>query len=170
MEKKEWMINLALLLAGLLFSIGSLQAGFGSFHKPGPGFLPFFASIVLSLFAGFMLGVISIISGSKVATTALVFSIPILDVAWVIMRRLFLEGGSPFRGDRKHLHFRLLDIGLSHRKAVFVLYGITAYFGMTALFLQTRARLSAFVILSAILCILGMWLLLMRRIHKKIQK
>jgi putative tricarboxylic transport membrane protein len=55
MEKKEWTINLAMFLVGLLFIIGSLQAGFGSFHKPGPGFLPFFVSACLCLFAGVLL-------------------------------------------------------------------------------------------------------------------
>jgi hypothetical protein len=55
MVKNEWTINLAMLLMCLLFIIGSVQAGFGSFHKPGPGFLPFFASIGLCLFAGFLL-------------------------------------------------------------------------------------------------------------------
>lgn len=55
MEKNEWAMNLAIFLAGLLFAIGSLQAGFGSFHKPGPGFLPFFVSTSLCLFAGSLL-------------------------------------------------------------------------------------------------------------------
>lgn len=115
-----------------------------------------------SLFAGFMLGVLSIISGSKVATTALVLGIPILDVAWVIARRLVWERHSPFLADSRHLHFRLLAIGLSQRKAVMVLYGLTLYFGITALFLQSRGKLIAFAILSASMFVLGSGLVLIR--------
>ncbi len=121
-----------------------------------------------SLFAGFILGVLSIISGSKVATTALVLGIPILDVAWVIARRLVWERHSPLLADRKHLHFRLLDIGLSHRKAVMVLYGLTLYFGITALFLQSRGKLIAFAILSVSMFVLGSGLVLIRRYKKRV--
>ncbi len=119
-----------------------------------------------SLFAGFMLGALSIVSGSKVATTALVFGIPILDVLWVIARRLFWERHSPLRADRKHLHFRLLDIGLSHRKTVLLLYFLTAYVGVTALFLQSRGKLIAFVVLSASMLVLGVGLMCIRWIKK----
>ena len=41
--------------------------------------------------------------------TLLVMGVPILDVAWVILRRLFLEKKSPAIGDSKHLHFRRIS-------------------------------------------------------------
>ncbi len=122
-----------------------------------------------SLFAGFMLGTLSIISGSKVATTALVLGIPILDVLWVIARRLLWERHSPLTADRKHLHFRLLDLGFSHRKAVLVLYAFTAYFGITALFLQSKAKLAAFIIISAIISIVVAVPMWMRRMRNKVK-
>lgn len=111
-----------------------------------------------SLFAGFMLGVLAISSGSKIATTMLVMGIPILDVAWVIIRRLFWEKKSPLWADKKHFHFRLLDIGFSHRKAVLFLYFLTAYFGIAALFLQSQGKLIALIILSILMLILASWL------------
>lgn len=119
-----------------------------------------------SLFAGFMLGILSIISGSKIATTALVLGVPLLDVAWVVARRLLWERHSPFAADRKHLHFRLLDIGFSHRKAVGLLYFFTAYFGITALFLQSRGKLIAFIILSLSMIILGLGLAFIRSVKR----
>lgn len=103
-----------------------------------------------STFLGFMLGVLSVILGGKIATALLVMGIPILDVAWAIIRRLWFHA-SPFKGDRKHLHFRLLDIGLSQRQAVLVLYLITAIFGTTAVFLQTMGKLIALVILACVM-------------------
>lgn len=96
-----------------------------------------------ALFIGFMLGVLSVISGAKIATALLIMGIPILDVVWVILRRLIKEKRTPFISDRKHLHFRLLDIGLSHRQAVFLLYFLTAIFGSSALFLQSRQKVIA---------------------------
>lgn len=109
-----------------------------------------------SLFVGFMLGVLSIVSGAKIATALLIMGIPILDVAWVIVRRFFFEKKSPFSSpDRKHLHFRLLDAGLSHRQAVLLLYVISLAFGAVALFSGTRQKLIALVVLGVVMLALG---------------
>jgi len=108
-----------------------------------------------SVLTGFLLGVLAIISGSKVATTLLVMGIPILDVLWVILRRSFWEKKLPFKADRKHLHFRLLDIGFSHRQAVLFLYFLAILFGATSLFLHTKGKILALVILSLIMIIIA---------------
>ena len=79
--------------------------------------------------------------------------IPILDVAWAIARRLFYHR-SPFVGDRQHLHFRLLDIGLNQRQAVLVLYAISAIFGGVAIFLQSYGKLIALIILVLVMLIM----------------
>jgi len=129
------------------------------------GFLPFNwqpAKIFLgeggSVFCGFMLGVLAILSGSKIATTLLIMGIPILDVIWVITRRIW-QGKSPVSGDRKHLHFRLLDIGLSHRQSVTLLLFLSASFGTTSLFLHTRGKMVALIILSLVMIILAISLI-----------
>jgi UDP-GlcNAc:undecaprenyl-phosphate/decaprenyl-phosphate GlcNAc-1-phosphate transferase len=121
-----------------------------------------------STFLGFMLGVLSIILGAKIATALLVMGIPIMDVAWVIVRRLWYHH-SPFRGDRQHLHFRLLDIGLSQRQTVLVLYGISAIFGMTAVFLQSFGKLIALIILFCVMLSLAITVVLLyKRKHPHI--
>lgn len=106
-----------------------------------------------SVFCGFMLGILAIISGSKIATALLIMGVPILDVIWVILRRIW-EGRSPASADRKHLHFRLLDIGLNHRQAVFVLYLITIAFGTTSLFLHSKGKAIALMILGIFMVLL----------------
>ncbi|MDR3642912.1 MAG: MraY family glycosyltransferase [Candidatus Doudnabacteria bacterium] len=108
-----------------------------------------------STLIGFMLGVLSIILGAKIATALLVMGIPILDVAWAILRRV-IYNRSPFKGDRHHLHFRLLDIGLSQRQAVLALYAISAIFGGVAIFLQSYGKLIALVILFALMVIIAL--------------
>jgi predicted adenine nucleotide alpha hydrolase (AANH) superfamily ATPase len=101
-----------------------------------------------SLFLGYALGVLAIISGGKIAIALLVMGIPILDVAWTILRRL-AKGKNPFRAaDRQHLHHRLLDSGLSPKLTVLVFYAFAAVFGLSGLFLQSRGKLWA---LSAML-------------------
>jgi len=103
-----------------------------------------------STFLGFMLGAFSVLLGGKIATAILVMGIPILDVAWVIFRRLWF-GASPFQADRKHLHFRLLDIGFSQKQTVLILYAIAAVFGLVAVFLQSMGKLVALLILLVVM-------------------
>lgn len=118
-----------------------------------------------STFCGFMLGILAIISGSKVATTLLIIGIPILDVLWVILKRIFKDRHLPWLSDRNHLHFRLLDFGLSHRQTVLFLYFISLLFGLTALFLQTQGKLVALGILGGVMLSL---ILVLSRDYKKL--
>lgn len=104
-----------------------------------------------SLFIGYVLGVLSIISGSKIAIALLIMGIPILDVAWTIVRRL-LAGRNPFRSaDRRHLHHRLLDLGLSQRQVVLVFYTLALLFGASGLFLQSRGKFLALLFLLVLM-------------------
>ncbi|TAK04738.1 undecaprenyl/decaprenyl-phosphate alpha-N-acetylglucosaminyl 1-phosphate transferase [Patescibacteria group bacterium] len=99
-----------------------------------------------SLFAGYAIGILAVISGSKVATTLLVLGIPLLDLIGVILQRV-AQRLPPTRGDRRHLHFRLVDAGLPVPTAVLSLYAIALVFGLIGLFAQTRTKAAAFVVL-----------------------
>jgi UDP-GlcNAc:undecaprenyl-phosphate GlcNAc-1-phosphate transferase len=50
-----------------------------------------------------------------------IWGVPLLDTLGVIGQRL-LEGRSPFIGDRNHIHYKLLEKGLTHRQAVTCIY------------------------------------------------
>lgn len=108
-----------------------------------------------STFAGYILGVLSIISGAKLAIALLILGVPILDAGWVIIRRMCIEKRSPFVGDRKHLHFRLLDSGFTQRQTVGLLYFFAILFGGMGLFLQSSQKVWALVILAVITTIIG---------------
>ena len=108
------------------------------------GFLPYnfhpakvFMGSCGSYFLGFAVGALGIIAGAKVATVLLVMGIPIMDVAWQIFNRVRL-GRSPAIGDRGHLHFRLLDMGLSQRRIVLLYYLFCLAFGIFALVISSR--------------------------------
>lgn len=107
-----------------------------------------------SLLLGYIMGVLAIISGSKIAIALLIMGIPILDVAWTILRRL-RQGQNPLRfSDRRHLHHRLLSLGLSQRQTVLVFYGLAAVFGLSGLFLQSRGKLGALAALAALMLLI----------------
>ena len=100
-----------------------------------------------SLILGFLLGILAIISGGKIAIALLVMGVPIMDVVWTIIRRFF-SGKNPFAfADRKHLHFRLYDLGIGQRKTVLIFYILSIVFGMSAVFLQSLGKFYALAIL-----------------------
>ncbi len=107
------------------------------------GFLPFnFAPAKLflgsgSLFLGYAIATLGIAAGAKLALLLLVLAIPIVDVAWLIISRL-RAGESIGQADRRHLHFRLLDLGLSQRQVVLLYYGYCALLGASALLIDSR--------------------------------
>ncbi len=109
-----------------------------------------------SLFFGYALGVLAIISGGKIAIALLVMGIPIMDALWTIIRRL-IEGRNPFKsGDRGHLHHRLIGLGLSQRQAVLVFYAFSLVFGLSALLFQSKGKvLSLGVLIIIMFCIIA---------------
>jgi UDP-GlcNAc:undecaprenyl-phosphate GlcNAc-1-phosphate transferase len=118
-----------------------------------------------SMFLGFALGVLSIISGGKIAIALLVMGIPIMDVAWTIVQRL-RAGQNPFTfADRRHLHFRLQDLGLSPRQTALIYYFLSGIFGISALFLQSQGKMMA---LGALVLVMFLILLIIRKREKKI--
>ncbi|HEY63896.1 MAG TPA: undecaprenyl/decaprenyl-phosphate alpha-N-acetylglucosaminyl 1-phosphate transferase [Caldilineae bacterium] len=122
------------------------------------GFLPFnfhparvFMGSAGAYMLGFAMAALGIIGGAKVATVLLVMGLPIMDVAWLIWRR-WRRGQAPTREGRDHLHFRLLDKGLTQRTIVLGYYAFSAGFGVLALVLGPRIYK---VIALALLGILG---------------
>jgi UDP-GlcNAc:undecaprenyl-phosphate/decaprenyl-phosphate GlcNAc-1-phosphate transferase len=92
-----------------------------------------------STFLGFMIAALAIFSGGKIATAFLVLGIPILDMLWVVLRRVW-TGQKFWHGDTKHLHHRLLKIGFSEKKVVSLYLLITAFFGFTAVVLVNNEQ------------------------------
>lgn len=93
---------------------------------------------------GYALAVLSIVGTAKVAVALLVLGVPIIDTFWIIIRRLS-HRQSPFTPDRGHFHHRLLDLGLSHRGAVLVIYLICIVLAVLSLVLPTGGTIWAFV-------------------------
>jgi UDP-GlcNAc:undecaprenyl-phosphate/decaprenyl-phosphate GlcNAc-1-phosphate transferase len=91
-----------------------------------------------SYFMGFTLAAVAVIGLVKIpAFTAVllpyvILAVPIFDMSAVILARL-RHGKSPFSADKRHLHHRLLQAGLSHRLTVLFIYSLTLWVGSLAL-------------------------------------
>jgi UDP-GlcNAc:undecaprenyl-phosphate/decaprenyl-phosphate GlcNAc-1-phosphate transferase len=128
------------------------------------GFLPFNfppARIFLgsgSWVLGYAIATLGIAAGAKLALLLLVLGIPIVDVAWLIVSRL-RAGQSIGQADRRHLHFRLLDAGLSGRQVALLYYAYSILLGAAALFIASRmAKLITLIALGLGTLILLAWL------------
>jgi len=108
------------------------------------GFLPYnFAPARVFLgsggafFLGYGLAGLGLIAGGRLATVLMVMGLPIVDVAWQIFDRL-RHHRPPTQADRGHLHYRLLDRGLSQRTIVLAYWAFCGLFGLLALGISSR--------------------------------
>lgn len=89
-----------------------------------------------SYFLGFVLAVTSLISQKASTAVSLLvpvvaLGVPIFDTLFAMVRRI-LERRSVFSPDRGHIHHRLLDMGITHRRAVLIIYGFSVAFTVAA--------------------------------------
>lgn len=101
-----------------------------------------------ALFTGFMLGVLAILSGGKIATTLLILGLPMIDLLWVVIRRVWIEHKSPFAGDTLHLHYQLRLLGMSDRNIALMYYLTTVLFGLSTLWFSGITKLILLLILG----------------------
>jgi len=158
---------------GLATSIGALSAitiGFLSFSKivgqrdvgnlsfllvgTALGFLPLNwhrAKIFLgdsgAMFLGYTLGLLSVISGSKIATLGLVMGLAILDALLVVFTRIF-AGKNPFtQPGQDHLHHRLIKAGFNVPFVVIIYLFLSTLVGGAAIFAKTNQKGIMFIFL-----------------------
>jgi UDP-N-acetylmuramyl pentapeptide phosphotransferase/UDP-N-acetylglucosamine-1-phosphate transferase len=139
-----------------------------------------------ALLLGFMVGVSAISTSHQMAGTAailapfLALGLPLAELMLTTIRRVlraarvvrleedikryqFLFMGRPalFSADRDHIHHRLLSFGISHRRAVLLLYGVSVAICAAACVFASRADVHQAPLLAAIIigCVAGVrWL------------
>lgn len=113
------------------------------------GFLPYnispariFMGDTGSTFIGYILAVASIQGLFKIYAIIsflvpfLLLGLPIFDVCFAVISRIS-HGDSPLKADREHVHYRLLDMGLSKQQTVAVLYIISGILGLLSVLMST---------------------------------
>ena len=100
-----------------------------------------------TMFLGFMLATLAIISWGKIATVLAVFGIYAVDAIYVIIRRL-LKGKNPLSWDFTHLHHRLSDVGFSKDQILLLVFSLSFFFGTTSLFLDKTGKIIVFFLIA----------------------
>ncbi|MDP4177281.1 MAG: MraY family glycosyltransferase [Bacillota bacterium] len=130
------------------------------------GFLPFNfnpASIFMgdagAQLLGFLLAAISMQGAIKSATAfamgvpVLAIGLPIYDTIFAIIRRK-INGKPISQGDKGHLHHRLLEMGLSQKQAVIVMYTISAVLGIISIIAMEISTVRSYFLLTGVLIII----------------
>ncbi|MBI5127560.1 undecaprenyl/decaprenyl-phosphate alpha-N-acetylglucosaminyl 1-phosphate transferase [Candidatus Roizmanbacteria bacterium] len=102
--------------------------------------------------AGFLLGILSILSFGKIGTAVLVLSVPMIDAIYTILRR-FKQRKSIFKADWGHFHHRLMEIGWGKRRIAIFYWLISLILGVSSLFLKGIEKLVAFATIALVLLI-----------------
>ncbi|MGE5560182.1 MAG: glycosyltransferase family 4 protein [Chloroflexota bacterium] len=126
------------------------------------GFLPYNinpAKMIMgdsgAMFLGYMLAAVSVQGTMKSATALAVFiplvalGLPIMDTTIVVIKRLFNHRRF-YEADRNHLHHRLLDMGLTQKQAVAVLYSVSGFCGASALVLTETKPISGLLLVAGL--------------------
>ncbi len=102
--------------------------------------------------AGFLLGILSILSFGKLGTATLLLSVPMIDAFYTIFRRA-KNKKSIFKADWGHFHHRLLEIGWGRRRIAIFYWIITFILGIYSMFLKGNEKLIAFFSIAAMITI-----------------
>ncbi len=135
------------------------------------GFLPFnfypakiFIGNTGAYFLGYILAVISVSGVFKISAVisfllpVIIFALPLFDTVFAFFRRI-AHGQAPFAADKKHVHHRLLELGLTQRRAVLAMYAVSGLFGLIAVLFTDRiiigeriAKSVVLVLAAAVVC------------------
>lgn len=112
-----------------------------------------------SMFIGFVLAVGSIQTSQKSSTAVAILvpivalGLPIADTLLAMTRRA-IHHRPMFSADRAHIHHKLIDLGLTQKQAVLILYGASLLLGGIALLLTVASSLQSAGILAS-MAVLG---------------
>jgi len=175
--------SVTMLIVALIVSEGNIAIVLAALAGGCVGFIPYnlnpakiFMGDTGSQLLGFVLATVSVIGMFKFyalftfAVPLLSLAVPILDTAFAFCRRI-AKGQSPFKPDRGHFHHRLMDIGLSQKQAVAVLYAISAAIGLVGVVAAAPgfAKLCLIIVSFALAIIVGLFLAKTKKQHDIMQ-
>ncbi|MFC4025035.1 glycosyltransferase family 4 protein [Oceanobacillus longus] len=152
MDYRVVVVGLCIILIGS--SVGFL---FHNFHPS-----KIFMGDTGALFLGYSIAVVSMLGLFKNVAffsfiiPVIVLAIPVFDTLLAIIRRAANHQGIA-TADKKHIHYRLMDMGYSHRASVLIIYAFSLFFGIMAIIFNSVTLLTSLAILGVI--ILGIQLI-----------
>ena len=167
--------SITMLVVALMVAEGNVAIILAALTGACIGFLPYnmnpaklFMGDTGSQLLGYVLATVSVMGMFKYYALVtfivplMALAIPLSDTIFAFFRRL-LHGQSPFKADRGHFHHKLMDMGLSQKQAVAVLYSISAILGLAAVVLATSGGgLRIILAAAAFLIALGVWFFVFR--------
>lgn len=140
----------------LTFSILLMSAGLGFLvYNFNPAKI--FLGDTGSMFFGYGIAVLSVLGLYKsvalfsLIVPILILGVPVFDTLFAIIRRR-VKGTPVYLPDKAHLHHRLLQTGLSHKRSVLSIYGISILFGLLAISFETiQIRWSIIALIAMLL-------------------
>lgn len=161
-------ISLAIFVVSILK--GNIEAALITATLLGAsiGFLPFnlsknkiFMGDCGALSYGFILAGVSTLEMFKSATVisaltpAIIFALPLFDLLSVFVTRT-VDGKNPFKGDRRHIQFKLVDLGISNTATVIIIMiATTIYCASAVVSLYSKiVSIVVTIVLSLILVLL----------------
>ncbi|MBI2405902.1 undecaprenyl/decaprenyl-phosphate alpha-N-acetylglucosaminyl 1-phosphate transferase [Candidatus Microgenomates bacterium] len=148
----------ALPAVTLSLIVGGAYLGFLAFSVYPQRIMPGYSGGAL---AGYLLAVLAIISGAKLATAIIVLGIPVMDALFVILRRV-VGGKSPLWADAGHLHHRLIAAGWNKPQVAAFYWGVAVILGFFVLHLNSQAKFYTIVMLAVVTGGLLLWLTRLR--------
>ena len=110
-----------------------------------------------SMFLGYIIAVIALLGFKNVTLTTLLapiclLAIPIMDTLFAILRRIINK--KPIdEPDKEHLHHQLLNLNLSHRNTVLIIYFVDILFAVAMLVYMLFDRVVGVIIYSILFII-----------------
>lgn len=169
--------SVTMLVVALIASEGNVAVILAALAGACIGFIPYnlnpakiFMGDTGALLLGYVLATVSVIGMFKFyaivtfVVPILALALPLFDTLFAIIRRL-LKGQNPMTPDRGHLHHRLIDMGLSQKQAVAVLYSLSAMMGLTAVVISTSGELRVLLLAVELLIAIAVGWFVLRTIE-----
>ena len=171
-----------MLVIALLVAEGNVAVIMAALAGACIGFMPYninpakiFAGDTGALLLGYVLATMSVIGLFKVyaiisfAVPFLVLALPLFDTVFAFIRRL-IKGKNPMAPDRGHVHHRLMDLGLTQKQAVAILYCISTVLGLAAVVLTASGAIKALLLVLAFVVAAIIGVFLMKTTHRENKK
>ena len=163
--------SVTMLVIAMIVADGNVAIILAALAGACVGFMPYnlnpariFMGDTGALLLGYILATVSVLGLFKFyavisfAVPLLILAVPLFDTVFAFFRRI-AKGQNPMTADRGHFHHRLLNLGLSQKHAVAILYSISAVLGLSAVVITTSGELKMLILVVAVTlaCIIGVF-------------
>lgn len=156
----------------LIVALGGGIMGFYIFNYPPA---KIFMGDGGAYFLGFMYATISLMGIKKTSALTvfiiplILFLVPLVDILFVITKRMKM-GYHIFTADKNHLHHRLLNLGISYKSILFIIYSYVVILGFSSILMNMIEPVEAYILFMILFCVILLSAFLLKTIEDVIFK